>query len=202
MTSSGSAIDLLGDLAWETTVIPGGTGPVEIVRLWADPIRRSSIGFVRFPAGWERPTDGHYPVDEELVVLDGELHLTGTVYRAGEYGWVPGGGLRRATATPTGCLALAYFSGIPMWVESGEDRPWEPRQQLKLASVPSGLLRRSSTGSCEFHDGLGPEVVAAADHPREVVTVGLDGLRWTWQLIGAGEPLPSLQGRCLLRAHC
>jgi hypothetical protein len=198
MTSAAAALDLGGELDWATTMIPGGTGPVDIVRLWADPVRRSSIAYVRFPAGWERRSDGRYDVDEELIVVSGELHLTGTVYGAGEYGWVPGGALRRATATPTGCLALAYFSGVPNWMDGEEDVPWQPRHHEVLATASAGGLRTSPTGSCKLVDGL---EATTAEVPCDVITVGHKNADWSWQLVSAGATLPLVSQRCLVREH-
>lgn len=106
------------DLPWRPFSIPQSSPPVSLVPLHADPEAGSFLVLVRFPAGWTRSAAGHYSCDEEFVILEGELAVSGTVFGAGDRGWFPAGRERRDSRTGTGALALAWFSGPAEWVAS------------------------------------------------------------------------------------
>ena len=189
---------------YEATTIPHGTMPVEIVRLHVDPATKSSTSLVRFPAGWERPVDGNYAVDEEIVVLDGELIVTGVSYTPGVYGWIPKGGLRRASATPMGCVALAWVSGIPAWTSTSDDLATSASARADLTTIRSGTtpspfgsmgrrLRESDAGACWFVDG-------PAQHRASNDTEVFDVQRRQWCRIDAGNEPPDWTGRLVVRS--
>ena len=73
--------------AWQDLVIPGSEVPVQVWRLHAGE-NKASVSLVRFPAGWQRPAAGHYPVADEFVVLECSVEV-GETYRAGDYAYVP-----------------------------------------------------------------------------------------------------------------
>lgn len=106
------------EYSWREFDIPGSTIPVSLVRLAVDRESLVSQSLVRFPPGWARHESGWYSVDEEFLVLEGELHMSGTTYRPGDYALVPAGYLRFASTTPDGCLVLAWFSGNARWSEA------------------------------------------------------------------------------------
>lgn len=122
--------------------MPGSNGPVSLAPL-PDPGDHGFRAFVRFPHGWSRPGMGHYPVPEEFIVLEGALALNGHTWRAGGYAWIPAHHARSDTRTPAGCLAFAWFGGLPRWVPGraaeASDGPEErfahwmdaPRRQLR-----------------------------------------------------------------------
>lgn len=181
-------IRLLDGLLNRDFVIPGSTAPVRMARLHVDPDGRS-VSLVRFPPGWTRPARGHYLAGEELVVLEGELHVSGIVCRPGDFGWIPARALRFDSGTSSGVLALACFDGPPTWVagDGGDPEDVSLRVPLRTAAVPeSGLpLGNGTLLLSGTHGPLG--------RPAEVVTV--DG--WRWGLLDADEPLP--EGRLLVR---
>lgn len=190
-------VPLRGPHEWGTTTISQGTADVEIVRLHADPETKASVSLVRFPPGWQRPVDGHYGVHEEIVIVDGQLELTGVTYRPGDYGFVPKGGLRSMTTTPEGCVALAWFSGVPTWTSSSDDDPKGERCHATLADLrvgaPGLLLRQSGEGTCWLASGIADGAVADVD------TENVDLTAWTWAWTDAGESLPPVAGPVLVR---
>lgn len=94
--------------------MPDATGPVRLAPLqtvtsdhfWA---------VVAFPAGWQRLRPGHYEVDEDFLVLSGDLSINEWHWRAREHGFVPAHTLRQRTVSERGCLACARFHGRPRW---------------------------------------------------------------------------------------
>jgi Domain of unknown function (DUF4437) len=186
-------VNLLGPLDWATTPVPLGTPDVQIARLRVDPLTKASTSLVRFPAGWTRSVDVFYAVDEELVVIEGELIVSGVSYTAGQYGFIPAGSLRRMSATPTGCLALAHFAGIPaaLTQEQAASHDVGPTLRLDLAlhgagteQTPNGTgraLRTRSYGSAYLIDGG----VSSLDGLSEL----LDTTTWDWTDVRAeNEP--------------
>ncbi len=102
---------------WREVNIPGGTGPVSLARLSVDRDSGATQSLVQFPAGWSRPSLGWYSEDEEILVIEGTLQMSGATYSTGGYAYVPAGYLRSSTSVGSGCLVLAWFSGRPTWHE-------------------------------------------------------------------------------------
>ena len=202
-------LPLLGPLDWATVPIPAGTPDVQIARIFANPDSKASPSLVRFPAGWTRSVDVFYAVDEELVVLEGELIVSGVSYAAGQYGFIPAGSLRRLSATPNGCLALAHFGGVPgaLTEEQSSTMAVGPtlRHDLRAYGVGTGatcfgavgdLLRTSPNGgTCHFVEGELASLGLASS--CEV----LDVLTWTLTLAEAGDSLDLPASRYLVRCQ-
>lgn len=106
---------------WRPYGIPGGTPEVQLTRLAVDP-RGGFDVLVRFPTGWSRPGPGHYDAAEEVLFLAGSFSMSGKNYTAGDHGWFPADFTREDSVSPTGALALAWFSGGNSWTESISDR--------------------------------------------------------------------------------
>lgn len=102
-------------LVWGAVVMPGGNAPVRLARLpRADDA--AFRAFVVFPAGWTRPEAGHYAVAEEFLVLEGDLALNGTTWRAGGYARIPANRLRSGLRSESGGLVFAWFASAPRWI--------------------------------------------------------------------------------------
>lgn len=175
---------------WAEFPIPGGTAPVPIAQLHSDPSSRAQSLFVRFPAGWSRPVAGYYEAAEELVVISGVLHMSGRIYRPGDWGYVPAGSVRSATDAPEECLVFARFFGPARWREAASnDAP------PVLAASLSGKSRvlRDSDGSVARYGRLRAGAVAAAD------TEVFDLANAAYAFVAAGSPMPSIDGPCFVR---
>ncbi len=203
------SISLTGSLDWGKTAIPGGTPDVDICRLRVDPVTKASTSLVRFPPGWSRSADVFYAVDEEIVVLDGELLVSGVSYTAGQYGFIPAASLRRASATPNGCLALAHFAGIPAALSAEQAATSEvgPTLRLDLGSHHAGTetgsygigqrLRSRPYGECWLVSGA--TNLATMTGATEALSIEDS---WTWiDLTSDGDVLVDTTeaGRYLVR---
>ncbi|MEU4821964.1 hypothetical protein AB0H37_08850 [Actinomadura sp. NPDC023710] len=188
------------DLPWKPLTIPGSGPPVELVRLEIDPADGSSTSLVRFPPGWRRPGAGHYLCGEEFVVLEGRLTVSGVAYGPGERGWIRSAVTRRDSRSEAGALALAWFSGVPAWVDGDTGTPPEPsggRTRLLTVPVPDAglLLRSGSAGETRLYEQAPASFAAAA---RVLWPAGPGGPRWT--ALRPGEPVPSGRtGRAFVR---
>jgi hypothetical protein len=132
---------VFASLEWKRADMPESNAPVELA-----PLPRLADGafraFVRFPAGWRRPAAGHYPVAEELLIVEGDLGMNGVTWRAGGYAWVPARKLRLESRSDSGCLAFAWFAATPRWI-SGEPAEAPLPQDVTLAhwrDAPQGRL--------------------------------------------------------------
>ena len=74
---------------------------------------------VRFPAGWSRPATGHYRVDEDFWILEGELEMSGITYGPEQGALIPAGTPRSQSRSEAGALAVARFDGPAAWVRTG-----------------------------------------------------------------------------------
>ncbi len=160
---------------WLTIPIPLAEPAVEMIRLHVHPAVSSSSTLVRFPPGWHRATPCRYSVDEEVVILEGELRISGCVIQRGSYAFIPTGVLRFETLTPVRSLALAWFSGPTGATDDAVDLPIVV---VDLASAvfdtpsPLGgrgrLLRTSANGTCWLVESIGSDVRAPSDAAVEV----------------------------------
>ena len=195
-------ISLRSEHEWLTIPIPLAEPAVEMVRLHVHPAVSSSSALVRFPPGWNRATSCRYSVDEEVVMLDGELRISGYVIPRGSYAFIPTGVLRFATLTPVRSLALAWFSGPAGATDDAVDLPVVV---VDLASAeldawsPLGgrgrLLRTSTNGTCWLVESIGNEVVAPGDAAVEVCEFAAGA--WSWA--GPSAPVNAAVGRSIVR---
>ena len=109
-------------LEWHSAAMPGSSGPVDLARL-PQLDDQAFRAFVRFPVGWSRPGAGHYAVPEEFLILDGDLSLNGITWKTGGYAWIPARRARSRSSSAGGCLAFAWFGGLPRWVASEPAAP-------------------------------------------------------------------------------
>jgi hypothetical protein len=176
--------------AWQELVIPGSDLPVQMWRLHAGE-NRASVSLVRFPAGWQRPSSGHYTVAEEFVVLEGAVEV-GSTYRAGDYAYLPPRSMRAGSRSPDGCLALAYFSGVPQWVPGA---PADPAPEPPVHARPAGVVREAAAEVAGSFEVL-------AETPREPVPADAD-LFWPdsrcWAYVSRGQVPPALPGPVYVR---
>lgn len=65
----------------------------------------------RYPVGWSMPRPHYVNSDQEFYVLDGSLDLDGTIYKVGDYAYLPAGYQHNLMASKTGALLLNYYEG-------------------------------------------------------------------------------------------
>src|SRR5258708_4087427 len=106
-----------GDLDWQPFDIPGGTMPVDLVRLHVERETRASTLLVRFPLGWRRDVAGSYASAEDFLAIEGELRMCGETFVSGDWGYLPAGALRTGMAAVAEVLTLARFAGRARWTQ-------------------------------------------------------------------------------------
>lgn len=168
----------MNDAQWTDFDIPDGSAPVQMCVLRDEPDTRARTLFVSFPAGWVRSHTGSYPCDEELVVMDGSLELSGATYVRGDWALIPPGYERRDMATPHGALVRARFGGPARWLR-GE------------TPLRSGVRRRALDDARPLPQAPGSEAA------EDVEVLSLDERTWWW--VPKGEHLPVVSGVCFCR---
>lgn len=194
-----------GSLSGEPFDIPGGSTPVSVALLHAEPSRAFSL-CVTFPAGWDRPISGHYVCAEDVVFLSGRLEIGGETFGEGDWAHMPAGFLRTNMHAREETVAVARFSGPAKWIESSEPGPALSRRVLnsideapahsngKIRTSPFGSgdatrLRAGSPDSSWFVVEPPP-----AGKPSPIEAQVIDLAAQTWYHVPAGEPLPALRG--------
>ena len=127
-------------LHWQDAPMPDANAGVRLAPLhsW---VPDHFWALVVFPAGWQRLRPGHYGVDEDFLVLQGDLAINEHRWEAQEHGFVPAQALRERTYSEQGCLACARFHGPPRW-----------RAGSAGAAPLGGLRRRSAWSSTRAQD--------------------------------------------------
>lgn len=199
---SAEPLELRREHDWLNVLIPLAEPSVEMLRLHFDPEAKSSTAFVRFPEGWSRGIECRYSVDEEIVMLGGELRISGVVIPDGCYGFIPTGVLRTNTLTPTTSLALAWFSGPAGATDDAVDAPivvidlaGTALEQESPIGGSGRLLRKSDNGTCWLLESVPPGTLAPPNAGAELCS--LADARWS--ATSAGRPLPVCAGRTVAR---
>lgn len=192
--------------AWTTLTLPDSSPAVGFSRLGGDPESGAFAALVHFPVGWTRPAPGHYLVDEELLVLEGELRMSTATYRVDDFAHLPAGYLRDDSATPGGALVIAFFSGRAEWVRGpaiGEPSSDSVVQPLNWREVPpraSSVAARSrplgTAGGAATLIADGPLALRA---PRQSRVELFSLTTRSWAIAAPGEAMPALAPPCLCR---
>jgi hypothetical protein len=109
-------------LEWEEELFPGTELPVQVARLRRGPDGRSANA-VLLPAGWSRHQLVHYQGYEEILILEGDLTMSGVAYGPTDYGFVPARASRDGTFSRTGCLVIAFFTGPSLQLDGPSHLP-------------------------------------------------------------------------------
>ena len=179
------------------TTMPDADHPVGMRLLFREP-DRTALWAVQFPEGFTREAGGWYDVIEEILVIQGELTMSGLQYPAGTYAFVPSGYVREATSARHGALAIARFSGPALWnrgtshaaasaIAVASNVRW---QDLALVAGPFGPGRKltvSDSSELWAVDGMQPGLA-----PSEAIVVAVEQ-REAYR-IKAGGRVPSLEG--------
>lgn len=188
--------------------VPEGNARVHLAR------PRSSLPgvepgmLVRFPRGWARPGMGYYQADEEFLVVEGDLTVSGVTYRSGSYGWLPAGYPRYGSASDGGALAIARFCGPPRWISGRAEQ--DPRheavrighwQEAAERPFPFGwgplgrLLRDGVRDSVWVLEGA----TAFGTVPKDCAVEMFSLADRTWTLVHPGQQPPPAGRTCFCR---
>ena len=124
------------NLPWIAGDLWGVRPGVESKTLSLDDDNGAASLLVKYPAGWRLDQDGALSVDEEFLVLEGELSIGRQVYRDKSYAHLPTGYGRGPMATPSGAVVLTFFSGHPGWTLPAAYDPARLVENLDAFAVP------------------------------------------------------------------
>lgn len=126
-------MSLPSNLLWQDMPMPNGTGAVRL-SLLQSVMPEHFWALVAFPAGWQRLCSGHYNVDEDFLLLWGDLSINDDAWQPCEFGFIAAHGLREETHSKAGALVLARFYGRPRW-QTGPVSLVDQAQQTAAQSV-------------------------------------------------------------------
>lgn len=185
---------------WQAFPIPGGTPDVQLTRLGRDP-RGGFDVLVRFPTGWSRPGPGFYDATEEVLFLAGSFQMSGRTYTAGDHGWFPAGFTRVDSISPTGAIALAWFSQPNQWTEGVSPRAEKVAEKASTACWTNATPALSPVGTTGWllhkddqrSSWIVDSVPEGADLPAGVETIDLfDLATHRWMSVPGDEALPAV----------
>lgn len=102
------------DMPWQTQAVGAARADVSHKMLSIDDTSQEMSLLINYPAGWRRDAAERLCVDEEIFVLEGELHIGGTRYDEGCYAHFPAGYLREPSSEcQNGAIVLTFYSGKP-----------------------------------------------------------------------------------------
>ncbi|MBM9459197.1 hypothetical protein JK386_04730 [Nocardioides sp. zg-536] len=187
MSEQITPLDLDGDLTWGVHQIAGAEEPARIAMLRADAARGTRTVLVAFPDGWRRDATGNQPAGEEMVVLSGEVRMSGLSCGAGEALVAEPHVTRSATSTDDGTRAVVFFSGAGGgWAEGEAEVPGK----VEVLPVEPGVVRGATAG-------LVGTLEVRADVAGAVLAADADVL-WPqarqWAFVPAGATVPDVAG--------
>ena len=166
-------------LEWHDTPMPNGSGPVRLSML-SSKMAHHFWALVEFAPGWQRLCAGHYSVDEDFFLLNGDLSINHERWQPQGFGFIAAQTLREETHSQGGALVLARFYGKPRW-QAGPAHAVE--QDTPARS--DAFYHAPSSKSLESRDCLG-------HGPGRVVYSHAELTNWllapmTWQSLSASS---------------
>lgn len=149
---------------WREVPMPGANLGFHLTRL--DSRSGAFVVHGHFPAGFVRDVAGGYLVDEEFVVLDGELRLGDATYRRGDLTFIPAGAVRTRMSAPGGATVLAWFGGPAVF---------HPADRLAAAAGPVTDSGPTTAGPTAVS---GPATVATVHLGSDAPLPDLPGAAW------------------------
>lgn len=180
------------DLTWIEHAIAGSDDPARLCMLHAAENGATRTVFVRFPDGWRRDAVGHQPAGEEMLIMSGELTLSGHTAGVGDYLVVEPRATRSATSVTDGTSAVVFFSGPGGGWADGDA---EDAGSVTKVPVASGDLRGE-------RPGLVGTTSVASDVAGTTFDTDVD-VCWPaarrFAHVPAGEPVPDVDGQAVIR---
>lgn len=179
------------EVRWGEHTIAGAELPAVMTMLRMDPARGTRVAVVKFPDGWRRDATGNQPAGEEMVVLSGELSISGLRIGTGQMLIASPFATRAATTVLDGTSALVWFSGPGGgWSEGEAATPG-----AAAVHVVDESLSRPPV------EGLVGSIEARSDAAGATFTDDVD-LYWpaarTWAFVPAGAPAPGVDGLAIV----
>jgi hypothetical protein len=161
-------------LPWRSRSLPGRDG-LQVRELSADAGTGACSLLLRYPPGWRSEEAGALAVDEELLVLAGDLTVGARTHRRYGYAHLPAGYPRGAMSSRRGAVALTFFSGEP--VAAGPDTGWDAARLVAWLSAFDGEW--TANFHPRFPPGAGRKFLRQDPYTQEQTWVlGTMPLRW------------------------
>lgn len=103
-------------LPWRAGLHGRGRTDVDVKCLSIEEDGGAATCIVRYPAGWSSPGPEHLLADEEFLVLDGSISISGQIYPKHSYAFLPAGYPREQASTTHGAVLLTMFHDFPTLV--------------------------------------------------------------------------------------
>src|SRR5690606_31268794 len=107
---------------WEPFVAPGFSSGLYRRLLSESPSMDAVAQITYVPAGWSLPP-GYDEVDNEIVVLDGDLSIGDEKLTKYSYSYIPAGMFRGQVKSRQGAVLLQWFKGPPKFVAATKGKP-------------------------------------------------------------------------------
>jgi hypothetical protein len=161
-------------LPWRSRLLVDGAPPVDVRVLSEDNETGAASLLVRYPAGFDAPACA-LSVDEEFLVLEGELTFGDHHHRQFGYGHFPAGYDPGARVSATGAVVLTFFSGRVAPASSAI--AFDPR---RLVEAVNGLhIEYTGNFHPEFPPGAGRKrLFTDPQSGDETWLLGTLPLRW------------------------
>ena len=101
------------NLSWVAGDLWGVRPGIEAKILSLDDDNGAASLLIKYPAGWRLDWEGALSVDEEFLVLEGELSIGHQTHRDRSYAHLPAGYGRGPMTSPSGAVVLTFISGRP-----------------------------------------------------------------------------------------
>ncbi len=123
-------------LPWQTGLLPGSRATLQTRLLSQDSASGALTAIVQLPAGWQQGNDRCLDVEEECLVLAGELNLNGDRYGPMGYCWLPAHYPRTTMGSTTGATLLVMLSGAGTETTTTPGADYD-RKRLTLQADPA-----------------------------------------------------------------
>ncbi len=95
----------------------------------------------RYPANWSMPKPHYVNSDQEFYILNGSVNFDGTIYKAGDYAYLPAGYYHGLMKSDEGCTMLNFYEGEHLAFYE---------QTPAGMYIPGKLIKKTQTGKLKW----------------------------------------------------
>ncbi len=95
----------------------------------------------RYPTNWSMPKPHYVNSDQEFYILEGSVNFDGTIYKAGDYAYLPAGYYHGVMKSDDGCTMLNFYEGEHLAFYE---------QTPAGMYVPAKLIKKIQTGKLKW----------------------------------------------------
>jgi len=169
-------------VAWQPFVAPGIPEGLQRRQLSESPSMGAVAQITYVPAGWSQPM-GYDEVDNEILVLDGDLSIGDEKLGKYSYSYVPAGVVRGPVRSRQGAVLLQWFKGPPKFVAATRSK--------KGARENARIRDWSHFSAAWYIDKPFPDYRTGGNFPgalHKLLRQDPDSGEMTWVTFGASIP--------------